>query len=197
MLRRALFPGSVLLIYGILFIFVPDRASLALGSSFRVFLNILLPLCLVFSLMVFLNFFLKPPHIAEFLGKRGGVKGVLLTGTAGIISMGPIYAWYPLLRELRGRGVRNSLIAIFLGNRAVKPLLLPVLISYFGWTYAVTLALLTMVGSLAVGYTTGALVGDETGISGNELHERKNTEKTIPQKRINLCVSFYPLIYLS
>ncbi|MGD9041116.1 MAG: hypothetical protein PVH82_15845, partial [Desulfobacteraceae bacterium] len=93
MLRRALFPGSVLLIYGILFIFVPDRASLALGSSFRVFLNILLPLCLVFSLMVFLNFFLKPPHIAEFLGKRGGVKGVLLTGTAGIISMGPIYAW--------------------------------------------------------------------------------------------------------
>jgi uncharacterized membrane protein YraQ (UPF0718 family) len=168
MLRRALFPTSVLVVYGILFVFVPDRASLALGSSFRVFLNILLPLCLVFSLMVFLSLFLKPQYIVEFLGKRGGVKAVLLTGTAGIISMGPIYAWYPLLRELRKRGTKNSLIAIFLGNRAVKPLLLPVLISYFGWTYAIILTLLIMLGSLAEGYTTGALVGDETGLSANE-----------------------------
>ena len=82
--------------------------------------------------------------------------------------MGPIYAWYPLLKELRERGVSNSLIAIFLGNRAVKPLLLPVLISYFGWTYAVILTVLTMLGSLAVGFTAGALVKDESGLSGCE-----------------------------
>jgi uncharacterized membrane protein YraQ (UPF0718 family) len=168
MLVRVLFPGSVLLIYGILFVFLPDRASLALGSSFSVFLNILFPLCLVFSLMVVLNLFLKPQHIAEFLGKRGRVKGVLLTATAGIISMGPIYAWYPLLKELREKGTENSLIAIFLGNRAVKPLLLPVLISYFGWAYAVILTLLTMLGSLVVGYATGALLVDGTGLSRNE-----------------------------
>jgi len=165
---RALFPGSVLVIYGTLFVFVPDRATLALGSSFSVFLNILFPLCLVFSLMVVLNLFLKPQHIVEFLGKRGRIKGVLLTASAGIISMGPIYAWYPLLRELREKGAENALIAIFLGNRAVKPLLLPVLIAYFGWTYAVILTLLTMLGSLAVGFTTGALVKDQTGSSGPE-----------------------------
>ena len=82
--------------------------------------------------------------------------------------MGPIYAWYPLLRELRKKGAKNSLIAIFLGNRAVKPLLLPVLISYFGWTYTLILTVLTMLGSLAVGYTIGALVKDETGLSANE-----------------------------
>jgi hypothetical protein len=50
--------------------------------------------------------------------------------------MGPIYAWYPLLKELREKGAANSLIAIFLGNRAVKPFLLPIMISYFGWVYA-------------------------------------------------------------
>ena len=167
-LRRALFPGSVLLIYGILFVFLPHGASLALGSSISVFLNILFPLCLVFGLMVLLNLFLKPQHIAEFLGKRGGIQGVLLTVTTGIISMGPIYAWYPLLKELRERGVSNSLITIFLGNRAVKPLLLPVLISYFGWAYTIILTVLTMLGSLAVGFTTGALVNDQTGSSGPE-----------------------------
>jgi uncharacterized membrane protein YraQ (UPF0718 family) len=158
MLRIALFPTAVLVIYGILFGFVPDRASLALRSSLRVFLNILFPLCLVFILMVVLNLFLRPPHIAKFLGKRSGLKGVFLSATAGIISMGPIYAWYPLLKELRNRGAENSLIAIFLGNRAVKPLLMPVLISYFGWTYALILTVLTVLGSLAVGYTTDALV---------------------------------------
>jgi len=118
--------------------------------------------------MVLLNLFLKPQHIAEFLGKRGGIQGVLLTVTTGIISMGPIYAWYPLLKELRERGVSNSLITIFLGNRAVKPLLLPVLISYFGWAYTIILTVLTMLGSLAVGFTTGALVNDQTGSSGPE-----------------------------
>lgn len=75
--------------------------------------------------------------------------------------MGPIYAWYPLLKELRNKGAENSLIAIFLGNRAVKPLLMPVLISYFGWAYALILTGLTVLGSLAVGYTTDALVTGE------------------------------------
>jgi uncharacterized membrane protein YraQ (UPF0718 family) len=161
----ALFPASVLVIYAILFAFVPDRASLALRSSLRVFLNLVFPLCLVFTLMVVLNLFLKPPHIAKALGKGAGVKGILLAATAGIISMGPIYAWYPLLKDLRGRGVKNSLVAIFLGNRAVKPLLLPVLISYFGWTYALILTVLTILGSLALGYATGALLKDETSFS--------------------------------
>jgi uncharacterized membrane protein YraQ (UPF0718 family) len=168
MLRIALFPTTVLVIYGILFAFVPVRASLALGNSLRVFLNILFPLCLVFILMVVLNLFLRPPQISKFLGKRSGLKGVFLSATAGIISMGPIYAWYPLLKELRNKGAENTLIALFLSNRAVKPLLMPVLISYFGWTYALILTVFSVLGSIAVGFTTGALVKDETGSSGPE-----------------------------
>jgi uncharacterized membrane protein YraQ (UPF0718 family) len=82
--------------------------------------------------------------------------------------MGPIYAWYPLLKELRNKGAENTLIALFLSNRAVKPLLMPVLISYFGWTYALILTVFSVLGSIAVGFTTGALVKDETGSSGPE-----------------------------
>ena len=74
--------------------------------------------------------------------------------------MGPIYAWYPLLKELRNKGAENSLIAIFLGNRAVKPLLMPVLISYFGWIYVVLLTLFTITGSIAGGYIVGILLED-------------------------------------
>ena len=65
---------------------------------------------------------------------------------------------YPLLKELHEKGLRNSLLAIFLGNRAVKPVLLPVMISYFGLTYTLILTFLTILGALVIGYTVGALV---------------------------------------
>ena len=156
-----LFPAAMLVIYGILFAVMPDKASLALKSSGNIFLNMLVPLCLVFVLMILLNLFLKPAQIARFLGKGAGIKGILLPAAAGIISTGPIYVWYPLLRNLREKGAGNSPIAIFLYNRAVKPFLLPVMIAYFGWVYVVILTILTVLGSIAIGYSLSALTKEE------------------------------------
>jgi len=156
--RLFVFPASVLLIYGILYVMMPDRALLAIRSSGKLFFIILMPLFLVFILMVILNLFLKPAHITEFLGKGTGIKGIIISATAGIISMGPIYAWYPMLKTLREKGVGNSLIAVFLGNRAVKPFLLPIMISYFGWIYVLILTVFTLFGSLVAGYCVGVLV---------------------------------------
>jgi hypothetical protein len=61
---------------------------------------------------------------------------------------------------LRKKGAANSLIAVFLGNRAVKPFLLPIMISYFGWVYVALLTLFTVSGSLAVGYLVNTLAKD-------------------------------------
>jgi len=157
-LRNLIFPGCVLVMYGIIFVISPARATVALKSSMGILLNLLFPLSLVFTLMVLMNLFLKPAHIIRFLGKESGGKGIILSAAAGIISMGPIYAWYPLLRELRQKGATNSLIAVFLGNRAVKPFLLPIMISYFGWMYVALLTLFTIASSLAVGYLVNILV---------------------------------------
>ena len=157
-LRNLIFPGCVLVIFGILFVFSPDRASTAFKSSGGILLNLMIPLSLVFTLMVLMNLFLKPAHIAKFLGRGSGIRSIVLSAAAGIISMGPIYAWYPLLNELRNKGASNSFIAIFLGNRSVKPFLLPIMISYFGWMYVGILTLFTITGALAAGYLVGVLV---------------------------------------
>ena len=159
--RTIIFPAAVLVIYGILFVTMPTKAYLAFKSSGNIFLNMLIPLGLVFILMLLLNLFLKPAQIARFLGKGSGIKGVLLPAVAGIVSAGPIYVWYPLLKELRGKGAGNSPIVIFLYNRAVKPLLLPVMIAYFGWEYAVILTLLTFLGSIPIGYCVNVLMKEE------------------------------------
>lgn len=163
-MRMLLFPAGVLVAYGILFAVMPEKASMGLKSSGNILLNMLGPLSLVFVLMLVLNLFLKPEQIVRFFGRKAGIKGVLLSAGAGVISTGPIYAWYPLLRNLREKGAANTFVAIFLGNRAVKPFLLPIMISYFGWIYVLILTVLTVLGSVVVGYIVGALAKVQNGL---------------------------------
>ena len=164
--RMLLFPAAVLAIYVILLIIMPDKGLLALKSSGSVFRSLVLPLCLVFAIMVLLNAYLKPGQIARFLGRDAGIKGVVLSVAAGIISTGPIYAWYPLLKDLREKGAADSLMAIFLYNRAVKPFLMPVMIAYFGWLYVVMLTVLTVLASIAVGYAVAGFVKEKGSPAG-------------------------------
>jgi len=148
-----LFPIIILVIYAILFVIAPDKAGLAIESSGNVFLSMTIPLSLVFLIMLLINLFLKPAAVAKFLGKGSGIKGIVLSAAAGIISTGPIYAWYPLLKDLKEKGAGESSIAIFLYNRAVKPFLLPVMISYFGWVYVVILTIIMVIASVIVGFS--------------------------------------------
>lgn len=157
----ALFPITILAVCGILFVTIPDKALLAAKSSGNIFLNMLIPLSLVFVLMLLINLFLKPARVAKFLGKGSGVKGITLSAAASIISTGPIYAWYPLLKDLREKGAGDSSVAIFLYNRAVKPFLLPIMVTYFGWLYVVTLTILMVLASVAIGYSVGIFMKAE------------------------------------
>ena len=148
---------AVGLLYGILYWIDPERAVLALNTSAKIFGYILLPLSMVFILMILLNLFFKSAQVVRLLGEKAGFRGVALSAAAGIISMGPIYAWYPLLKEVKARGAGNTVIAVFLSNRAVKPFLLPVMISYFGWTYVLLLTFFMFITSVAFGYVLDAL----------------------------------------
>ena len=103
---------------------------------------------------------MKPGQITKFLGAGSGAKGIILSAAAGIISVGPIYAWYPLLKELKQKGAGNSHLAVFLYNRAIKLPLLPIMVAYFGWAYVVILSVLTVLGSIATGYAMGVLLKD-------------------------------------
>jgi len=158
-----IFPLLVLVIYGLLFMFTPEQVLMALKNSGKVCLNILLPLALVFLVMLALNLFVKPAQIVHLLGSGANIKGVLLSVAAGIISMGPIYVWYPLLKELREKGAGNMPIAVFLYNRAIKPFLLPVMIAYFGWIYVGILAVLTVLASVVNGYLVAMFAKTKTG----------------------------------
>jgi uncharacterized membrane protein YraQ (UPF0718 family) len=107
--------------------------------------------------MVALNLFLTPPQFEKVTQKGSGVKQTLFAAIAGILSTGPIFAWYPILKDLRDRGAAPSLMAVFLVNRAVKPALLPMMISLFGWSFVLLFTLLTVAASFCVGFCINRL----------------------------------------
>lgn len=101
--------------------------------------------------MVALEYFVSPENVRKYLGKSAGLKRWLIAVAGGIISTGPIYMWYPMLRQLRKKGVKYGFIATFLYNRAVKPPLIPMIILYFGLKYTVVLTIVMIIISIVQG----------------------------------------------
>jgi len=108
-------------------------------------------LVFVFFMMFILNIFLKPKFVAKHLSKGSGFKSWMVTIIGGILSMGPIYAWYPLLGELKNKGMSNALITAFIYNKAIKIQLLPMLIYYFGLPFTVILTFYMIIFSVING----------------------------------------------
>jgi uncharacterized membrane protein YraQ (UPF0718 family) len=155
---QLVFSLSVLGLYLALWHVAPEKTIVALRSSIDILFHVLLPLGMVFLIMIGLNAFLKPVDLAKLLGKGTAIPRNLFSAAAGIISAGPIYAWYPMLKDFREKGAEHSLVAVFLVNRAVKPFLLPMMVSFFGWTYVLAFTFLTIAGSLCVGFVVGTFL---------------------------------------
>ena len=100
---------------------------------------------LVFVLMVLIDYFISPKKLIKYFGKKAGAKGWIIAIVSGLISTGPMYMWYPLLNQMRKKGVKNRFVVAFLYNRAIKLPLLPLLIFYFGWGYMIVLTIVMMI----------------------------------------------------
>ena len=108
-------------------------------------------LLIVFLVMFLTNLFFENKSISRFLGKGSGFRGWVVAMVGGIVSSGPIYMWYPLLSDLKEKGMRDCLIATFLYNRAIKIPLLPMMVHYFGWDFTLALSIYMVLFSVVNG----------------------------------------------
>ncbi|MET0116833.1 MAG: hypothetical protein ABW090_05370 [Sedimenticola sp.] len=149
--RGRYFLGVVLLGYLALAFVSPNQAWLALVHGLNL-LAMLLPIfCLVILLTALLTYWLKPETIARHLGHESGARGWGIALASGVLSHGPMYAWYPLLQSLRQQGMGNGLITVFLYARSIKLPLLPLMIDYFGLLFVVVFTFYVLVGALMQG----------------------------------------------
>jgi uncharacterized membrane protein YraQ (UPF0718 family) len=152
------FLATVIVAYFVIFIVNQEKGF----EATKIFINIIIKVLPIFILIIILitltNYFIKPKTLVKYLGKKSGWKGWLIAISGGILSTGPIYMWYPLLNDLQKQGMRPSLIAVFLYNRAVKIPLMPLIIIYFGWIYMIVLLVVMIVVSIAQGWITEKLM---------------------------------------
>ena len=157
-----LFLAIVLIGYGLSFLLSPELTTDALAFFSRVIRQVLPILGLVFLLLSIANLLLAPTRVKHYLGKEAGLKGWVISVIAGILSMGPVYAWYAVMADLQKKGMRTAFVATFLYSRAVKIPLLPLMIYYFGLTYTLVLCLYLIVFSVINGIVVERLMPQKT-----------------------------------
>ena len=144
------FLGIIVFIYLILAILKPGLFYSCLFFSLRLFVRLIPIFALVFLLMTLANYFITKKFITRHF-QSPGIKKWLFAIVGGILSTGPIYIWYPLLRDLKEKGLGSGYLATFLYNRAIKVPLLPVAILYFGLKYIIVLTALMVIVSVIQG----------------------------------------------
>ncbi len=148
------------MIYLGLFIFFPSFFNKCFTFFKQTFLNILPIFLIIFVLMVFTNRYIDSRFVMRHI-KGNKIKSWLYALIGGILSTGPAYMWYPLLKDLKENGVNNREIACFLYSRAIKPVFLPLLILYFGLKYTIVLTLVMIFLSFLQGVLITCLAKDK------------------------------------
>ncbi len=155
---RLYFLISVVLLYLMLIPFFPNKSVAVLKFFIKLLLRLIPIFIFVYAIMLLIYYFVNKAFLRKYMGEESGVKGWLIAIITGIISTGPMYVWYPLMKELRKNGVKDRYLATFLYNRGIKPAWLPLLIFYFGWFYSLTLLTVMAVLSILQGLMTERII---------------------------------------
>lgn len=157
-MKQYYFPGIMIVIYSFVYFVYPSLFNEAILETYSILLRVIPILALVFVFIFVFNLFIKPDKVRKHLGKESGIRGWIFSIVGGILSAGPVYVWYPLLSDLKEKGMRTSFMSTFLYNRAVKLPLIPIMIHYFGVAYTLILTIYMIMTSVFVGYITEMIV---------------------------------------
>lgn len=125
----------------ILMLIFDYSGAMAVFQSFMEMNKKVVPLLFfVFVAMVLVNIFLTEENLKKHLGEGRGLKGFLYASIAGILVSGPPYVLFPMLDQLKKKGLSDFHLAIFLYNRNVKIPFFPALIFFFGLAYSIILS---------------------------------------------------------
>lgn len=147
----------MVLVYVFLFFFNSSLFFSSFSFFSKIFWNLIPVFVVVFVLMSLVNFFVSKKTVLGFVSSSHKRKWVF-SALAGILSMGPIYMWYPFMQNLKEKGFNEGLIAVFLYNRAIKIPLIPLAVFYFGLKFVVILTFVMIVFSIIQGIIINKLM---------------------------------------
>jgi len=140
----------VITIYIIIFFLDLNGAKESLKVSLKVLISVIPILFVAILFSSLINYFFKAKKISKYFNRKSGIKGWAVVSVAGIISHGPPYVWFQLIKDLREKGMSTGIAAVFFYNRAIKIPLLPMMIFYFGLKFTIVLNLFILITSFLV-----------------------------------------------
>jgi uncharacterized membrane protein YraQ (UPF0718 family) len=127
----------VIALFIILF-FIDENQTL---KSIHLFIKNTLSVMPIFILVIILtaifNYYFPKQKIAKLLEHQSKWRTYLASLIAGIISHGPIFVWFPLLKNLKEKGLPDGALVTFIYGRSIKLTLLPIMIGFFGLLFTV------------------------------------------------------------
>jgi len=133
-----IFLFTVLIIYLVIGLFNFDYFLKISFEVYNIFVKqILFVLVVVFVLMFILNILLQKDKVKNLIKNSNSFTKYFFAVIWWIFSTGPVYMWYPFLKQLKDHWLNYGHIASFIYARAVKIPFLTVMIFYFGLKYTV------------------------------------------------------------
>jgi len=151
LLKSHAFEFIVVIAYGVLFIFYPEKTFTALKVGLTLLLK-MLPIffCVVFF-SCFIAIFLSPKTIQKYMGQQSGLKGVVIAAILGTLIVGPLWVLFPLFGTLLKKGARISVVGAMIGAFAIKMPWIPYAAGFLGWPFITVTVILTLVYAIFEG----------------------------------------------
>ena len=162
------FLAGVVVLYGVVYLIDPAPAVAGLADFARGLRRLLPFFGFMLVLLWLFNRLIEPRKVVKSLGKQSGLRGWLLAMSGGMIAMGPMTLWYPLLAELHSHGLRPALAAAFLYTRAIKIPMLPFMAHYFGGLYTVLFVIYILLFSVVIGWLMERLGFENSQAAGSD-----------------------------
>ena len=146
------FLGFVILLYLLLY-FINAHKTI---ESLKYFIINTIKILPVFILVIFLtavfNYYFPKERISQMLQGKPRWQTYIFSLLAGIISMGPVFAWYPLLKNLRDKHLENGALVTFFYAKSIKLTLLPIMIGFFGQLFSIIFMIYIALAALLQGF---------------------------------------------
>ncbi len=141
----------VLILYFVFFIFAPDWWIRTL-QKFLVALKWIIPvLFFVYFFIFFFNLIVNNTKIKEKLKISSNFFKYIISVFGWIISTGPVYLWFPFLKQLKEYWLNNWHITSFIYARAIKIPMFPLMIWYFWLFYTIVFNSFLLISAFLIG----------------------------------------------
>ncbi len=145
------FLAFVILLYIVLYFINTSKTIESLRHFIKNTLSVIPIFGVVILLTAIINYYFPKERLAKILQGKSKTNTYLLSLLAGAISMGPLFTWYPLLKNLKEKGLQDGALVTFIYGKSIKLTLLPVMIGFFGQLYTIIFMLFIAIAALVQG----------------------------------------------